>query len=664
MSSTARRGLGQARAWAEEAHALVETEPRRALALAERARSTASTEGDRDAEIAALHSLAWAQLRLGDARASVSTIRSGLRLATGQGDPQAAALLRRLLAAALALSGRTRAAQREMDAAITDLTGLERARSQVHRLAMYRRSGAADPAVERSLLRDAGAGLQTLRRAHDDVWEGWLLMNRGIFYFDRGILDRAEADFRRASAIWVRLRAHAAEADAALALAEVDLLRGEVVACLKAIDQIPADLQPGPLSNLGRLRVLALTQARLLPEARMAGEEYVALCRRTGRGDYVAEGLLDLAGISVIAGDPVAAQAFASQAVRSFAAHGKHVNAALARTAYLRAGLAAGVVGRSSLRSGLDAAAVLDGSGWHRDALRARVIVARVALQIGARTTARRQLALARPLKIRGSAIDRIELSEAEAWLALADGRPEIAERRLAHGMKLVDEYRAALGAVELRASASGIGVELAQRGLGIALHSERPEKVLAWAERLRASALRLPPVRPPADPRLRKLQTELRRAFANGQRGEQARIEAAIRGRARVVEARDAMSSLPPTAKDAERRLGERALVEYVEHDGALHAVTLVGGKLILHELGPAGAARSSTGLGSRMPAWRRDGSLRSTGLQPLPPRRLPPPRWTSCSYGRSCPRSETPRSCSCRPGRCTPYRGPHFPR
>jgi hypothetical protein len=591
MSSTARRGGGKARLWAEEAHALVEAQPRKALALAERARSAASTEGDRDAEVAALHSLAWAQLRLGDAQASVSTIRLGLRLARRQGDPQAAALLRRLLAAALALSGRTRAAQREMDAAIAELSGLERARSQVHRLAMYRRSGAADPGAERSLLRDASAGLRTLRRARDDVWEARLLTNRGIFYFDRGILDRAEADFRRASAIWVRLRAHATAADTALALAEVHLLRGEVVACLKAIDEVPADLQPGPLTNLGRLRVLALTQSRLLPEARVAGEEYVALCGRTGRGDYVAEGLLDLATISVLAGEPVAAQAFASRAVRSFAAHGKHVNASLARVAYLRAGLAAGAVGRSSLRSGLDAVAVLDGSGWHRDALRARVVAARVALRIGARTTARRQLTLARPLKARGSAVDRIELCQAEALLALADGRPEIAEQRLGRGMHLVDEYRAALGAVELRASASGIGVELAERGLGIALESKQPAKVLAWAERLRASALRLPPVRPPADRRLRELQTELRRAVANGQRGEQPRIEAAIRARARVVEAGDGMPSLPSAAREAERRLGERALVEYVERDGRLHAVTLVGGKLVLHELGPSGA-------------------------------------------------------------------------
>jgi hypothetical protein len=590
MSSTARRGGGTAQRWAEEAHALVETQPRKALALAERARSAASTEGDRKAEVAALHSIAWAQLRLGDAEASASTIRSGLRLARRQGDTQAAALLRRLLAAALALSGRTRAAQREMDAAIAQLTGLERARSQVHRLAMYRRSGAAEPATERSLLSGASAGLRTLRRAGDEVWEARLLMNRGIFYFDRGILDRAEADFRRTSAIWVRLRAHTSAADAALALAEVDLLRGDVVACLKAIEEVPADLEPGPLSNLGRLRVLALTQARLLPEARVAGEEYVALCERTGRRDYVPEGLLDLATISVLAREPAAAQAFASRAVRSFAAHGKHANGALARTMCLRAGLAVGAVSRSSLRSGLDAAAVLDGSGWHLDALRTRVVVARVALRIGARRTAGRQLALARPLKARGSAADRIELFHAEALLALADGRPEIAERRLLRGMELVDEYRAALGAVELRASASGIGVELAQRGLGIALESEGPANVLAWAERLRASALRLPPVRPPGDRRLRELQTELRRTSVNGRRGERAGIEAAIRARARIVDGGDGEPSLPSAARSAAHRLGERALVEYIQHDEALRAVTLVGGKLTLHELGPSG--------------------------------------------------------------------------
>ena len=40
---------------------------------------------------------------------------------------------------------------------------------------------------------------------------------------------------------------------------------------------------------------------------------------------------------------------------------------------------------------------------------------------------------------------------------------------------------------------------------------------------------------------------------------------------------------------------LGETALVEYVEHDGALHAVTIIDGRVRLHALGNAGPLRHS---------------------------------------------------------------------
>jgi tetratricopeptide (TPR) repeat protein len=560
--------------------------------LANQALAAARAEGDVEAEVAALHAVAWAELRLGDARAAAGAVRAGIRLAEHNGDHRGAAILRRVLAASLALSGHTRAARREIDAAVAELSGLERARSQVHRLAMYRRAGTADPVVERQVLEDAAQGLRTLRRSGDAVWEARLLSNRGILYFDRGDLDRADADFRRASSIWLRVGADTAAADSALALAEVALLRGEVVTCLKVIDQVPPILPPGPLSNLGRLRVLALTEARLLPEARAAGEEYIALCARTGRADFVAAGMLDLAAIAVMALDPVAARTFASKAVRSFAGRGKLVNAAVARTAYLRARLLEGSSRRSALRSGLDAAEVLERSGWRRDALRARLVVARVALDLGADEVARRQLELARALGARGSAVDRIELCHAQALYELAQGRPAAAERQLTRGVRLLDDYRAALGALELRAAATTIGAELPRLGLRLALASGRTAKVLAWAERLRANALRLPAVRPPADKRLRELQTELRRATADGRTTEQARLEAAIRSRARIVESAGGSAAPLPEARPAARLLGGRALIEYVELDGAIHALTLANGRLALHDLGAATAA------------------------------------------------------------------------
>ena len=592
MSSVATHGGASALDRAAEAHALVHARPRQALSLAEKTVAAATAEGDAEAEVAALHAVAWAQLALGDGRAAAGAARRGIRVARDHDDSRGEAILRRILAASLALSGHTRAARREIDAAVASLSGLERARSEVHRLALHRRARAADPMLERAVLDAAARGLRTLRQAGDALWEATLLNNRATLYLDRSELDRAEADFRRAYAIWMRLGADARAADSVLALAEVALLRGDVVGCLKMIADVGSNLLPGPLSNLGRLRVIALAQARLLPEARAAGEEYIALCGRSGRGDYVAEGLLDLAAIAIMARDPPAARTFASRSVRSFAAHGKPVNAALARIVYLQARLLEGSVGRSSFRSGLDAAALLEQSGWRRDALRSRLVLVGAALQLGARELAERQLVLARPLYARGTVANRIELSYAEAQVALANGRPGVAERRLANGMRLVDQYQAALGALELRAAASAIGADLPRLGLRLALESRRPTKVLAWAERLRANALRLPAVRPPADKRLRELQTDLRRATTGGRTSEQARLESAIRSRARIVEANGGAPPSIPGAREADRLLGERVLVEYVEADGALHAVTLANGRLALHSLGAATAA------------------------------------------------------------------------
>jgi hypothetical protein len=159
--------------------------------------------------------------------------------------------------------------------------------------------------------------------------------------------------------------------------------------------------------------------------------------------------------------------------------------------------------------------------------------------------------------------------------------------------VRLLDEYRAALGADELRAAASGIGLELARDALRIAFARERPEAVLSWAERLRANALRQPFLRPPADPRLRSLQTDLRQAVAKNALGRQARLESAIRARSRIVAGAGRDLATPEDPATVEKLLGDRVLVEYVELDGTLYALTLVDGRLALHELGATNATR-----------------------------------------------------------------------
>jgi hypothetical protein len=602
MSSGETARAGTALALAEEAHALVQVSPRRALALAERALAVAFADGDVPAKLAALHTLGWAQRVVGDTRA-IGTLRTGIRIGERHRDWRSVGLLRRQLAVTLGLAGQTKGARREIEAAVALLSGRDRAQSEVHRLAVHRRAPSSDPNAYRQVRTDAARALRVLRNAGDEIWEARLLYNRGLLLGDRGEFHQAEADLRLAHTLHTRLGAEAAAVDAGVALAWLALLQGDVLECLRTFAEVEAALPRGHPDHYARgleeCRADALGQVRLLPEARAAAEAYVELCLRIGVGDDVAKAMLDLASIAMMSGDTAAARHFATTAARSYAARGKPVNAALARASCLRARLLEGSLRPSSVRSGLDAAALLERAGWRRDALRTRLLVARIALARGSPATARRQIDLAQPLRRSGTVADRIELSHTRALLCLADRDVGGAEQLLAAGLGLLDDYRAALGAVELRATASGIGSELSQQGLMVAIVSGSPTKILAWAERLRGNALRLPPVRPPVDPVLRALQTSLRQTAAQirdaEERGKrvpgigarQTALETAIRSRTRLLKGEGGARSGVPHPRDAARTLGERVLVEYVALDGVLGAITMANGRLAFHQLG-----------------------------------------------------------------------------
>jgi hypothetical protein len=591
MSSGPAAADSAALAWAKEAHALVQVRPKAALALAERALTAAAAEHDVEAEIAARHALYWAQDVLGDAQSAQKTLKAGIRLAERHGDVRGAAILRRNLAFSLSVAGKGRAATREIDSAIAVLSGRDWAESQVHRVDIHRRTHRSDPEAHRIVCADASKALRLLRREGSEIWEARLLFNRGLLHRDRGELDQAAADLNAAYACYVRTGAEAAALNTAIVLAGLALLKGDVLGCLTRLQAAEAELVSGELAynqaiSLEQIRVTALVQARLLTEAHAAAARNVDICARAGRWDFVSAGLLDLAAIATLANDPAGAQQYASKAMRAYAARGQSVRAALARGVALRALLLGGQVRRSSLRGASDAVAVLERAGWRRDALRTRVVIAKAALAIHDSAAARAQLELARPLSTGGTAADRVELCEARALLALAGGDAVTAELLLEQGVTTVDEYRAALGAADLRAAVSGMGTALAAAGLRIAVSSGSAEKVLSWSERLRASALRLPVVRPPRDAELGNLQAELRRAVEQRAVGRQATLEQAIRERSRTAKgAGDAHTDTLDVP--ALRRLADgRAVAEYVELGGALYALTLAGGRLALREL------------------------------------------------------------------------------
>jgi hypothetical protein len=582
-------------ALAEYAHALVQSDAAAAARLGERALGVARERREVEAEVAALHALSFAWHELGDPR-SLRTIRAAIRLGERHGLARRTALVRRRLAVDLAARGAVRAALRELEVACASLDGLELARSEVFRIGILVLSGRT---TESGLGTDRA--LETLRREGDTIWEARLLRNRGTMQAERGELAAAEADLNLARDLYINLGAREAAFGADLQLARIDLAKGDLPACLARLDAIGGgDISTWNSAELESLRAKALAAARLRSEALHALALAETIWRRSRIDDY--EGRLEAVRLTLLAGDPVGARALALRAQRSFVAHGRHAHGSLAAGLALAAAIAAGAVRPGMLRSGRRAARTLGGAGWPEEAQRVQLLVARAAMELGSPRVAALEFAGCSVLRRRGRVPDRIEAWHVEALLRLERRDRSGAQRALRTGLGLLESYRETLGASDLRASASEIGVELAELGLRIALAGDDKGSMLAWADRLRASALRSPPVTPPNAPELRDRAAELRQVSAEIWRAErakratrtllarQAELEVSIRRLSRHAGGTAAtLEGTPPDRRELSSALGDAALVELIELDGSLTALTLAGGRLARHELGSA---------------------------------------------------------------------------
>jgi hypothetical protein len=581
---------------AEAAHAAVQANAARGRQLAEAALRLARQRSEPEAEVAALHALGFAQYELGDLNA-IATLRRAVRIADRHRLARRAALARRPLSMYLAYRGAIQEAWRELEAASEALDERELARTQVFSVALTNIAGRSLGSFTAS-----DRALALLRRDGDRIWEARLLRNRGMLLAERGDPVAAEADLRGARDLYMALGATDAAAGAELQLARVTLARGDLPACLAQLDLISTEaVSPRDRAELELLRASALSAARLDGEAIQAITITQEILERAGSDDQ--ELRLELPRLMLLAGDPRQAHALARRAQRSFAAGRRATYAARARGLALAAATRDGTVRSGDVRAGQRAAATLLAAGWLTESHRVRLAVARAAIALGSVRTARRELAACASLLARGAIGDRIEAWHVEALIRLAEGNPGGSQAAARAGLRVLEEHRAALGAADLRATASSIGSELAALGLRIALADPRPGPAFAWAETLRASSLRLAPVTPPDNPELgasltelRQLTSEIARAEQGGRStrgllGQQARVETRVRRLSRHAPGEERPSRASPSRRQLASALGSRVLVEYVESDGELTALTLADGRLRRHALGAAAA-------------------------------------------------------------------------
>ncbi|MDX8142150.1 CHAT domain-containing tetratricopeptide repeat protein [Lentzea sp. BCCO 10_0061] len=548
---------------ASEAMRLADVDPIRAIPLA----AQVVRNSRDDVPALALAEQAWghALCQTGQIGEAVTHLRRAVRLGTGK----AAAESRMKLAFALVQQGRPTSALREVDLAVPLLGA--RARSQ--RAVILYHLGRLDDAFA-----DYQAADRALRRGGEKLAVQRNLVNRGIVQAERQNFGLAVRDLVEAEGLARDLGRDLAVGIIAENLGFVESRRGDVPAALAHFDRAEEIIA----RNGGRLAPVLFDRAELLLSVGLAGEarehasQAVTAFRTEGRRLMVPETLLLLADAALLGRDWAAAGRHARAALAQFVRQGRDQHAAFARATVLRAALSAGKPCRISDPDAMVAA--LHG----RPAVQAHLDLAVVARRRRQPARAVAHLTTASQARTRGPATLRARGWYAEALLHehTAPQRAAAAARR---GLRILDENHAALGAGDLRAHSATHRADLAELGLRVALRSGRLADVFEWAERGRASRFLHRPVRPPDDPELAALLQSLR---ATKLTHRQVELERRIKNRSRLLRATGPGPSEP--VRPAELDLGGRVLVQYVEADGDLLALTLTDRRLDLRVVGP----------------------------------------------------------------------------
>ena len=236
------------------------------------------------------------------------------------------------------------------------------------------------------------------------------------------------------------------------------------------------------------------------------------LDRQRGRATRRAELLVTAARAALAAGEPGTAHERASAAARAFAAQRRDWWSVHSRLLVLWSRLGTGIRSPQLVRDAEDIARRLSALGSD-EAVSARLLAGRAALAVGRIEVAEYQLSLAARARHRGPALARASGWLAEALRAQAAGRTRRTLDACRRGLQVLHQYRLTLGATELRARASAHGVELVAVALRACLRTGGARQLLVWGEHWRATAIAVPPVRPPED---RTLHVELARYAAS----------------------------------------------------------------------------------------------------------------------------------------------------
>ena len=553
-----------------------------------------------DASVA--HQAAGIVLRdFGDVEAGVRELRQALRQARRTGSAEREADVLAGLGVALFFVGRTAAGLAAFEAALRRSSGVLAAQVLYRRGILFVRLGRFPAALE-----DARHAVFVLRRAGDTLWTARALNLRASAYLRLGSTSRADADYvaaiRLYSTIGQELEALAPMLNRALTA----YASGDLPAALAYLDAATPSYQ--------RLKVPTITvrvkRCAVLLAAGLAGDALTEAEAALGEIEEIhghltekADLLLMAANCALAAAQPQAALDRARTAYRLYRTQRRSWQQAHSARVVIEARYEVGPVSARLLREANRAAARLDELG-SSDAAQAHLLAGRIALDLGRRDDAECHLAALARTRRRGPALSRVSGWLGEALRAEAAGRPGRMLAACRRGLDVLDEYRLALGASELRAQATVHGAELATLAQRHAAQARRPRLLLTWSERWRATAWAVPPVRPSADAELnaglaalRAMTRGLDEARSQGMpsaslQKEQQRLETEVRASALRARGNGRWTRAPFSPADLLDELGQAQLIEIVDIDGHLHVLICGSGRIRQFAAGQASDA------------------------------------------------------------------------
>ena len=563
--------------------------PKEALA---RARAVLAADPEPyDASIA--HQAIGIVLRdFGDVGVAVRELRTAVRLAGEAGSPEREADVLATLGLALVFSGRTRSGLAAFDRAVRQASGLLAGRVLMRLALALWTLGRHQDALE--ALRPA---VTMLRRADDMIWEARALTARAFVHLALGSVERGTIDIARAERLFAAAGQEYESAVARHNRGVIAFRSGDLPAALAFLDEAAGryDLLGAEVPDLSIDRCAVLLAAGLSRDALEEADRAIrGLEQVRGQATKRAELLLTAANSALAAADTRTAMERAGAAHRLFGAQQRPWWRAHAGFMLVRARFAAGMASGQLLRQAERTAALLD-AVRAGDASQAHLLAGRTALALARFQDADRHLAIAARARRRGPVLYRAGGWLAEALRAEAVAGPRQVLNACRRGLDLLDEHRDTLGASELRAQATAHGAELAALAQRQALRAGRPRRLLVWSERWRATALAVPPVRPPDDHELqgdlvalREITRRLEDASAQGApttalQRERQRLEGGIRARAMRTRgaSRAGRRQFEFQVEPLLEEVGAARLVQIVEIDGDLHALVCGGGRV-----------------------------------------------------------------------------------